>query len=147
MSAPGSDHDHGGDGCSFVCPAEVAASMAEAVRAEVDDVTLAFAFDARGGAPRAGRVPCAWRERRSLRDGRIAMFDSEAPYPLIAEMTRRRHQGDRGHPVVVPGTTRSFIVARDDALIVISYPTDEHDGAEPVLPDEVATIVAALPEP
>ncbi|MBA2299552.1 MAG: hypothetical protein H0W22_02145 [Chloroflexi bacterium] len=38
-----------------------------------------------------------------------------------------------------------FLVVSDDALIVIRRPTDLHDGSEPVLPDEVATIVAALP--
>jgi hypothetical protein len=144
-SAPGSDYDTGGDVCSLVCPAEPRL-MADAVGAKVDDVTLAFAFD----ADLDHYALVAWRVRGAsgteLRDGRIAQFDSQAPYPLIAEKT----VGDTKVTVAIrswfPNDTH-FLVARDDALIVISYPTDVHDGSEPVLPDAVATIVAALPEP
>ena len=143
MSAPGSDYDHGGDVCSFVCPAE-SRLMAEAVGAEVDDVSLAFAFDA--ALERYALV--AWRVRGAsgaeLRDGRIAMFDSEQPYPMIADFD----VGDAAVTVAIrswfPNDTH-FMVVRDDALIVIRYPTPEHDGREPTLPPEVATIVAALP--
>ena len=143
MSAPGSDYDHGGDVCTFVCPLE-ARMMAEGVGAEVDDVSLAFAFDA--ALERYALV--AFRVRGAsgaeLRDARIAMFDSEAPYPLIAEKT----VGDTTVTVAIRswfGNDTHFLVARDDALVVIRYPTELHDGSEPVLPDEVATIVAALP--
>ncbi len=86
MSAPGSDYDTGGDVCSFVCPAEPQL-MATSVGAKVEDVTLAFAFDAEV----EHYALVAWRVRDAsgteLRDGRIAKFDSEAPYPLIAEKT------------------------------------------------------------
>ncbi len=143
MSAPGAQYDTGGDVCSFVCPLE-ARLMAEGVGAEVDDVTLAFAFDA--AVERYGLVAfsVAGASGSELRDARLAMLDSEAPYPFIAE----RPVGDDTVTVAIrswfPNDTH-FLVVREDALIVIRYPTPMHDGAEPELPPEVATIVAALP--
>lgn len=143
MSAPGTRYDTGGDMCTFVCPLE-ARMMAEGVGAEVDDVTLAFAFDA--ALERYALV--AFRVRGAsgiqLRDARLALLDSEAPYPFIAE----KAVGDTAVTVAIrswfPNDTH-FLVARGDALVVIRHATGEHDGLEPVLPDEVAAIVAVLP--
>jgi hypothetical protein len=144
MSAPGSDYDHGGDVRSLVCPIE-ARLMAEAIGASVADVTMAFAFDEQ--FERYGLV--AFRIGGATGDellaARISLFDSEAPYPMIAE----RRIGDDSVTVAIrswfPNDTQ-FLVVRDDALIVIQYPTPERDGAEPRLPADVARIVAALPK-
>jgi hypothetical protein len=145
MSAPGSEYDHGGDVCSFVCPVE-ARVMAEGVSASVADVTLAFAFDERleEYALVAFRVKGA--SGADLLAARLALTGAgaEVPYPMVAE----KRVGDDRITVAVrswfPNDTE-FLVVRDDALIVIRFPTPEHDGAEPTLPEGVARIVAALP--
>ena len=120
--------------------------MAEAASASVDDVTLALAFDdgLDDYALVAFRIDGA--SGRDLLAARLALTrsDAEFPYPMIAE----KRVGDDRITVAIrswfPNDTE-FLVARDDALIVIKFRTPEHDGAEPTLPDGVATIVAALP--
>jgi hypothetical protein len=144
MSAIGSAFSGGGDVCSYVCPEE-ARIMAERVAASVDDVTLAFAVDA--SVERYLLV--AWHvdgaTGAELRDARIGSFESESPYPLVKDFRVA------GRVVTVairswfPNDTQ-FLVARPDALIVIQFPTDMHDGRDVTLPDGVAEIVAALPD-
>ena len=120
--------------------------MAEGVGATVADVTLAFAFDE--GLDHYALV--AFRIRGAtgpdLLAARLALTGAgaEVPYPMVAE----KRVGDDRITVAIrswfPNDTE-FLVARDDALIVIKHRTPEHDGAEPTLPDDVARIVAALP--
>jgi hypothetical protein len=143
MSALGRDLSGGGDVCSFVCPQEPTL-MAEGVGASVEDVTLGIAVD----AAIAKYLLVAWHvdgaTGAELRDARIGMFDSEPPYPLVKDF----RVAGRVVTVAVrswfPNDTQ-FLVARDDALIVIQYPTEIHDGWDVTLPDGVAEIVAALP--
>jgi hypothetical protein len=142
-SAPGRDYSGGGDICSVVCPEEPRI-MAEAVGATVDDVTLAFAVD-----PSVERyMLVAWRVAGAtgaeLRDARIGLFDSEPPYPLIKDFPVAGRVVTVGIRSWFSNDTH-FLVVRGEALIVIRYPTDMHDGGDVTLPDDVAEIVAALP--
>ena len=72
------------------------------------------------------------------------MLRSESPYPLVKDF----RVAGRVVTVAVrswfPKDTQ-FLVARRDALIVIRFPTDMHDGRDVTLPDGVADIVASLP--
>lgn len=129
--------------CSFVCPQEPKL-MAEGVGASLDDLRLAVAVD----ATIQHYLLVAWQvdgaTGAELRDARIGMFDSEAPYPLVKDF---RVAGSTVTVAVrswFPNDTQ-FLVARDDALIVIQYPTDVHDSWDVTLPDGVADIVEALP--
>lgn len=146
MSAPGSSFAGGGDICSFVCPDEPRL-MAELVGATLDDLTVAVAYADVGGRP-TGYALVAFRVRgatgAALRAGRIGMFDSEPPYPFVAE----KKVGSRTVTVAVrswfPNDTQ-FLVVDDDALIVILQGTPENPTGSTDVPPAVATVVGALP--
>lgn len=144
MSALGDRLDYGGgDVCSFVCPLE-AKMMADGVGATVDDLSAAFAFDA--GFDH--HLISVWRvdgaTGAELRDARIAMFDSEAPFPLIKDFPVEDDTVTVAIRSAFPNDTH-FLVARDDVLFVIWYGTDWLSGIDPVLPDGVRDIVEAFP--
>jgi hypothetical protein len=121
--------------------------MAESVGATPADLTVAVAYGDVGGHP--GRYALvAFRVRgatgAALRAGRIGMFDSEPPYPFVAE----KKVGRRTVTVAVrswfPNDTQ-FLVVEDDALIVILQGTPENDTGSTEVPPAVRAVVDALP--
>jgi len=145
-SGRGSDFVESGDVCSLVCPAEPRL-MVESVGATRDDLTIAFAYEQVDN--HFGRYALvAWRVRgvsgAALRAGRLTMGWSEPPYPIVGDLSA----AGRTVTVAIKGWSPNmteFMVVNGDALIMILAATPEDQTGKPVLPDEVRTVVAALP--
>ena len=146
ISVAGSGFVGGGDVCSFVCPEEPRL-MAESVGKTRDDLTVAVAYDEDDGI--VGRfVVTAFRVRgvtgAQLRDGRISMYEPDGAFPIIGD------EQVAGRTVTVAVTwwapsTTEYMVATDEALIMIRAPSPENTTGEISVPDLVVTIVEALP--
>ncbi len=143
MSAPGAMFDYGGDICTLVCPRE-AREMADAVDADLDDVSIALAYDE--GVDRYALV--AWRiagvSGTKLRDVRIGLIPSDGPFPIAEEHV----VGDETVTVLIPSIFAGFVqilVPRDDALIIIVAPLDLDGGLDTGVPPEAVEVIEALP--
>jgi hypothetical protein len=121
--------------------------MAESVGATRDDLTIAFAYEQVDNT--FGRYALvAFRVRgvsgAKLRAGRLTMFRSEPPYPIVEDLSA----AGRTVTVAIQGwgpNRTEFMVVNGDALIMILTPTPDNQTGTPVLPDEVRIVVEALP--
>jgi hypothetical protein len=142
--APATAFDHGGDVCSFLCPAEVG-NLAKAVGARVADMDVAIAFtqEPPGLLVVAFRVP--GKKAAALIDGRIKP-DGATGEPEVAPVSLS--VGDKtvtwvNHSAFVDSESeREYLYATDGLLFSIRpSPGNPDDSPTPL----VEKAIAALP--